>query len=437
MPRNARSCALAGAAVLACAAFASYPAEAAKYKVLYSFCAQASCADGKDPMAPVTGDASGNLFGVTWEGGTNDSGVAYRLSPKGKHGYSYSVLYRFCAETNCADGEKPGPEHLVIDTAGNLYGTNLNDSGGTVFKLSPDADPKKLWHLTTLHSFCADADSCADGNTPFGTLSYAGSDSGALYDGTSPLYGTTLDGGPNGGGTVFSLVPGGAESVLYSFCALGKNCTDGAGADGNVIVLSQDKLIGTTVGGGGPEAGGVVFELDQSGGTWKETVLHTFCRARCFGGKNPDEGGITIDAAGAIYGAADDFGKNGHGTAFRLAPDGAAYKTSTIFQFCQQPNCEDGSAPNGSPLLTSDGTIFGTTATGGNRGQERVLAGLGLVYRLSGRKLDIVYKFCSRANCTDGTLPNPGLIADGSGRLFGTGKGGGANDGGVVYEIDP
>jgi uncharacterized repeat protein (TIGR03803 family) len=430
--------ALLGAAALACASLAAHPAAASSYKVLYNFCSQSNCTDGEDPMAPVTSDAAGNLYGLTFKGGANAAGVVYRLAPNGNHGYDYSVLYNFCALADCADGEEPGPEHLVLDTQGNLYGTNTSVGGGTVFELSPDADPHKLWHLTTLHNFCANANSCADGNTPFGALSYLGSDGGALYDGSSPLYGTTLDGGPTGGGVVFSLTPGGAESVLYGFCAVGKKCSDGAGPVGNVIVLSADKLIGTTEGGGGgKQEGGVAFELDRSGSTWSETVLHKFCLRRCTDGKNPDEAGITIDGAGTIYGVADDFGPDGHGTAFRLVPDGASYRTQTLADFCQAAECLDGSLPNGGLMVRSGTTLYGTTLTGGNRGQARDLAGDGVLFKLRGHTLDIVYKFCTQNSCTDGNLPNGGLIADGSGHLLGTTRGGGTNDGGVVYAFTP
>src|ERR1700760_652930 len=111
---------LAKAAFLAgTALIASLPAHATTFRVIHSFCAKADCSDGSDPMAPVTADAAGNLYGVTWEGGTSNAGVVYRLA-KTKKGYAYSVLYSFCSLANCADGGTPGPEHLVIDTAGNL-----------------------------------------------------------------------------------------------------------------------------------------------------------------------------------------------------------------------------------------------------------------------------------------------------------------------------
>jgi hypothetical protein len=219
----------------------------------------------------------------------------------------------------------------------------------------------------------------------------------------------------------------------------GNSGSDGAAADGNVLVISADELIGTTAGGGDPnQEGGVAFELDRNGSTWSEKVLHTFCLDRCTDGKGPDEGGLTMDAAGNIYGAADYFGTNGHGTAFKLMPAGASYDFSTTFQFCQDSEeCLDGSLPNGSLLLNTTGRIFGSTATGGNRGHERVLAGDGVIYSLRGSKMNILYKFCATDGCPDGELPNPGLISDSHGHLFGTGKGGGAYGGGVIYEIDP
>lgn len=105
-----------------------------KETVLYSFCPQ-NCADGYFPVAGLTVDQNGNLYGTTTGGGMRGAGVVFKLTPKGKE----TVLYNFCAQTNCADGANPYAG-LVLDQKGNLYGTTYFGGAygsGTAFKLTP------------------------------------------------------------------------------------------------------------------------------------------------------------------------------------------------------------------------------------------------------------------------------------------------------------
>jgi uncharacterized repeat protein (TIGR03803 family) len=101
-------------------------------QVLHSFCSEANYADGVYPQAGVIADASGNLFGATLYGGSNDHGVIYQFN-----GGTERVLHTFCTEAGCPDGSNPYGG-LVMDAAGNLYGTTEYggaNGGGTVFEL--------------------------------------------------------------------------------------------------------------------------------------------------------------------------------------------------------------------------------------------------------------------------------------------------------------
>src|ERR1043165_5620877 len=172
-------------------AFASVgTADAWTLRTLHSFCAEAKCADGANPLAGLVRDSAGNLYGTTETGGnTRDCnlgcGVAFELSPTGQN-WTYSVLHTFCP--SCGDGAFPLAA-LIVDVNGNLYGTTAAGPGNgcvTVFRLSPNAGRTK-WKEKILHAFSCD---------PFGdqatsALTYQGKDSGLPYDGTSPLYGTT------------------------------------------------------------------------------------------------------------------------------------------------------------------------------------------------------------------------------------------------------
>jgi uncharacterized repeat protein (TIGR03803 family) len=214
-----------------------------------------------------------------------------------------TVLYSFCARgPSCVDGLGPNGG-LIMDAAGQLYGTTFNggvyDNAGTVFALTPNAAETK-WTETVLHSFCAETD-CIDGSSPSG---------GLILDKAGQLYGTTGYGGANnsagcsgsGCGTVFELTPNAAKrkwtvTVLYSFCARGREqCADGAGPNGDLIMDKAGNLYGTTPGGGANCHGsdeygcGVVFELTPNAAktNWTETVLYSFCnKTNCTDGSYP------------------------------------------------------------------------------------------------------------------------------------------------------
>jgi uncharacterized repeat protein (TIGR03803 family) len=228
------------------------------HSVLYSFCSQTNCADGMEPMAGLIEDASGNLYGTTYVGGTGtNGGTVFKLAPNGS-GYAHSVLYSFCSQTNCADGQNPWAG-LIADASGNLYGTTYGggaNSNGTVFKLTPNSSGS--YTESVLYSLCSQA-FCADGENPT---------AGLIEDASGNLYGTTYAGGLIDGGTVFELTPNSSgsytEIVLYSFCLL-TNCTDGWVPSG-LIADASGTLYGTTEWGGtndsvNPIGAGTVFKL--------------------------------------------------------------------------------------------------------------------------------------------------------------------------------
>src|ERR1700743_1140196 len=100
-------------------------AHKARLRTLHSFCAQSGCADGREPSAGLVADGGGNLYGTTLFGGDAGVGVAFELMPNArKTKYKYKRLYSFCAQASCADGNDPDAS-LIIDTSGNLYGTTM------------------------------------------------------------------------------------------------------------------------------------------------------------------------------------------------------------------------------------------------------------------------------------------------------------------------
>ena len=314
-----------------------------KETILYAFCPKGEpCFDGEYPLASLVLDRNENLYGTASAGGRRKCfdgdyacGVVFKLTPKGKE----TVLYSFCAQDNCADGRYP-TAGVVFDQKGNLYGTTSYGGAtedcpdaytgcGVVFKLSPCGKE------TVLYRFCAHAN-CTDGWFPI---------SGVILDEKGNLYGTTILGGAYGQGTVFKVTPEGKETVLDSFCEQGgTQCTDGAMPFAPVALDRKGNLYGATRYGGagssclGTYGCGVVFELTPHG---KYTVLYNFCsQSNCADGAEPN--GVILDAKGSLYGTAFYGGAYYYGTAFRLSPTG---EETVLYSFCSQDNCADGSYP--------------------------------------------------------------------------------------------
>src|SRR5207248_1714900 len=145
---------------------------------LHKFCKQAGCPDGSGPVAALVIADKRHFFGTASGGGAHASGdhggVVYELIHNTDGSWKYKVIYSFCAQTNCADGDQPLSD-LIVDQDGNLYGTTWAGgahAGGTVFKLNKSTG----WTESVAHSFCAARDSngnCLDGEDPQAGLTYA------------------------------------------------------------------------------------------------------------------------------------------------------------------------------------------------------------------------------------------------------------------------
>jgi uncharacterized repeat protein (TIGR03803 family) len=344
-------------------------------------------------------DPHGNLYGTTSAGGTTQSGVVFELR-RGLNKYSYHVLHSFnCAET-CSEGGVPVTP-LIIDTKGNLYGTAVSggsDFGGTVFELSPDRR-HNVW-------------------------TYAGASTGALYDGTSPLFGTTIEGGSSPG-IVYELTQSGGSwtgTTLYGFCHQA-NCTDGATPIGQIAVDTLGKsLYGTTNGGGTANGSGVAYKVDIATGT--ETVLHTFCsNADCTDGSGGN-GGVTLGDRNTVLGTTPLGGKNNGGAVFQI--NAKTGKEKVIYSFCEDTDCPDGQAPDAA-LVRNGASLIGT-ASGGS-------AFNGVLFQVGPDKSEtVLHTFCQLADCTDGSLP-VGVLADPAGTIFGVTEHGGKRNDGIIYQL--
>jgi uncharacterized repeat protein (TIGR03803 family) len=356
----------------------------------------------------ITVDSTETIEAIAIASGYSTSAVATGTYTIGSSP-SFSTLVNF----NGSNGDEPVAA-LVQGVDGNFYGTTYQGGAsgyGTVFKITP------VGTLTTLYNFCSQTN-CTDGSGPEGMLVLA-------TDGN--FYGTTYQGGASGYGTVFKITPAGTLTTLYSFCSQAM-CTDGIGPEAGLIQGTDGNFYGTTAYGGGANGDGTAFKITPAGTL---TTLYSFCsQTDCTDGHLPTAG-LIQGTDGNFYGTSTYGGANNDGTVFRITPAGTL---TTLYSFCSQTNCTDGSLPTASLIQGTDGDFYGTTSEGGANTD-------GTVFRITpAGTLTTLYSFCSQTNCTDGIEPNAGLIQGTDGNFYGTTYFGGTYSeptDGTVFEITP
>jgi uncharacterized repeat protein (TIGR03803 family) len=374
------------------------------YSVIYSF---AGVSDGAAPAAPLL-DVNGTLYGTTVGGGGtgcfgSGCGTVFAITTSGHE----SVLYRF-------KGGKDGsfPEASLIDVNGTLYGTTYSGGGtgcykktgcGTVFAITTSGEE------SVLHRFRSGK---SDGSYPEANL----------IEVKSTLYGTTVGGGASHDGTVFTVGTSGAESLLYSFK---RDSTDG-GVPVAPLRDVKGKLYGTTDLGGASDDG-TVFSITTSG---KETELHSFAGG-AGDGAHPFAG--VIDVEGTLYGTTLEGGSTecgmlgSCGTVFAITTSG---RESVLYHF--KGGKEDGWYPS-SGLVAMGGTLYGTTVYGGSTGC--LVRGCGTLFAIAtSGKERVIHSFGETSG--DGENPSAGLSKI-DGTLYGTTESGGTNGVGTVFRISP
>jgi hypothetical protein len=423
---------------------ASRSAYAADDVVLHSF------AGRPDGTIATTGklvmDPAGNLYGTTFFGGSQgcpvpnrpDSGcgIVFKLSPT-RGGWDEHVLYRF---KDRADGVAPYGS-LTIMPDGQILGVTVAGGNqgclpvwgrhgcGTVFALTRDRAGH--WTKQTLHTFNG-----RDGGNP---------DSNLIVDTAGNVYGTTLCGGPaqpcgpsgGGAGVFYKLTPspGGAwtESVLFEW---GIKISEGGYPSGDLTVDGVGNIFGTTA--------GTVYEMQRLP-AWSESALAKFSDLNYANGTSP-VGGVIFDRGGNLYGATSGGGgqtcgisfAEGCGVVYKLSPSASrgAWTETVLYDFT---GLTDGGIPAGHLAFDAAGRLYGATENGG-LASCNLGAGCGVVFYLerqsSGWQERVMHRFANDA--TDGGMPACGLIQDSTGHWYGTTQYGGAYspDGlGTVFRI--
>jgi uncharacterized repeat protein (TIGR03803 family) len=239
------------------------------------------------------------------------------------------------------------------------------------------------------------------------------------------LYGTATKGGINGDGTAFKITPTGTLSTLYSFCSLA-NCTDGSIPAGGLIQGTDGNFYGVTV-FGGAFGYGTVYKMTADGVV---TTLHSFANAG--DGVNPNS--ALVQSNGSFYGITQYYtaAAKEQGTVFKITPSGVL---TTLYYFCSQANCADGTYPAPGLIVASDGNLYGETTEGGAAGScAQASYGCGTVFRITPTgTLTTLHSFAGYP--TEGEGPGGGLVQARDMNLYGTSFEGGINNTGTAFKI--
>ena len=356
-------------------------------------------ANGAYPYGGLMVDSAGNLFGTTHGDIFNTKGSVFELA-KGSGGYTLSTIATF----NGSNGAYPRAG-LLADNVGNLFGSTSSGGPtdrGTLFELAKSSGGYTLSTLAILDG--------SNGISPYPVL---------IADNAGNLFGTANSFGAGGKGTVFELAKGSEGYTLSTIVAF--NGTNGGYPVSGLTADSAGNLFGTTYSGGANDKG-TVFKLVKGSEGYTLSTIATF---NGINGARPS-GNVVADSVGNLFGTTYSGGANNKGVVFELAKGSGGYTLSTIATF----NGSNGAAPYAGLLADSAGNLFGTTYSGGS-------GGLGTVFELvkgsEGYTLSTIATFDGTG--TNGANPYASLVADSAGNLFGVAVNAGAGGYGTVFQI--
>jgi uncharacterized repeat protein (TIGR03803 family) len=380
-------------------------AQAQTFHVIHNF---TGGADGAFPLAGLTADGGGNLYGTAQGGGTAPCyagygcGTAFRLKRSGAD-WVFDPLYEFQGGTN--DGQHPSAR-MVFAPNGVLYGTTYGggidnntcgdggDGGcGTIFKLTPPptfcGSVLCPWDETVIYFFPGSPGAGVPSGGPL-AIDQSGNLYGSSINGGCCDYGDDFelspsgsgwnaalidnhfpDGGPMSGltidnaGNLYGSVESPYAGAIYQLSSSGfgwqfnlimnlNNIMNGGdGPQGSLIVDGAGNLYGTTLGGGGGN-GGTVFEL--AAGTWNFSLLYSLT-----GSEGPQES-LAMDSAGNLYGTTYGDGAYNRGSVFKLSPSANGWIYTELYDFT---GGSDGSLPISNVVIDAQGNLYGTASRGG------------------------------------------------------------------------
>ncbi len=298
-----------------------------------------NAANGVNPYGRLVQGTNGSLYGTTYQGGTDGYGALFKMTSTG----IVTSLYSF---TDGLDGAYP-VSGLMQGSDGYFYGTAYQggaSSYGSVFKMTPTGG------FTVLYEFTG----AIDGAYPY---------AGLVQGKDGKFYGTTIQGGAYGYGTVFSLATNGAFSTLAAF-----NYANGGYPQAGVIQGADGNFYGTTL-EGGSSGYGTVFSMTTDG------TLTTLCSFGNTNGSAP-AAALVQGTDGNLYGTTSFGGAGGQGTAFKITTSGML---TTLLLF----DGLNGANPEAALVQASDGNFYGTTPLGGLGYNPSAGGGNGTIFRLT------------------------------------------------------
>ena len=268
----------------------------------------------------------------------------------------------------------------------------------------------------------------SNGATPLSSLIQAAD--GSFY-GTTELGGSSSNNCVEGCGTVFKITQQNGAWILTTLHSF-DYYTDGAFPVGWLVQAADGNLYGTT--SGGSSSAGTIFKISPNSPYTLSTIYNFCSQLNCADGTNPSAGLIQA-TDGSFYGTTAG-GGNGYGTVFKFAQQNGIWTLTTLHSF----DFTDGSQPLAPLVQATDGNFYGITTYGGNNfGPNCNPSGCGTVFKMTPEgALTTLHLFC-QGNCTDGLSPyHAGLVQATDGSLYGTtylGGGSNGNGDGTVFQI--
>ena len=396
-------------AVMATLAGAAWAANSTP--VIYSF---AGANDGEYTDTELVMDSAGNLYGTSVQGGIYGGGTVFQLAPSGS-GWTHTVLYNF---TGGADGGEPY-KGVTLDAHGNLYGTAVTGGGGSceggcgvVYKLDNSGG---VWSQRVIHEFTGGNDGSGPGSP-------------VAFDKHGKLYGMTPTGGADGFGVVYELKP--ASNSVWSLTVIHTftGGLDGLGGSASRLLIDAAGNVYGVSTVGGANGFGNVFELTSSGGKWHLTTLYSFKDQP--DGASP-YGGVIFDKDGNLYGTTYYAGANDVGTVYKLTHSNGAWTESVIYSF---KGGSDGDSSISTLVADAKGNFYGTTSDGGAVG-----CGCGTIFKVapsSGGSWteSVAYRF---PGVPKAGFAYNGMVSDSKGNFYGATVHGGTTNNGAIYKFTP
>jgi uncharacterized repeat protein (TIGR03803 family) len=398
---------------------------------------------GSVPLGDLFEASNGKLYGLTFAGGTNGSGVLFEYDPVDE---TYVVKYNF----DLSDPELPNtgnsPKGNLIELNGKLYGLAQGGASGNGVVFEYDLVSEEY---TDKLDF--------DGNVSLSN--------GSLVEHNGLFYGLSTYGGSSNAGTIFSYDPvtndlqikhefetdagfprgsliEGSDGKLYGSAAGEQFLSDYAGFGilfdydpdlqvftirhsfhkatgsnqrGSILEADNGKFYGLTPLGGKKDVG-VLFEFDPANDNYIDKIDFSATPEA----SNPS-GHLILGSDKKLYGLTHDGGDNELGTLFSIDPVTKAFTKKYDFAF------ESGCSPSGS-LIEHDGKLFGVTSIGGSSTG-------GVIFKFD--PVAGTYTHYDLSGTVDGATPLGNLVKVPNGKMYGLGWNGGDDFSGTIFEFDP